>query len=167
MGFAILAPLQQAASQCDDSETAFDRGGRWGRGVLSAPRALGGKRFSGIRSSPILNIPTREAGTSTRYNASCQATNSCSVIKLLLVLQVATVQLPAPEKTFPEDFTQIRGVRELSDGRVIVSDRLDKGVVVADFTRGTMLKIGRTGSGPAEYRLPTGLSAMPSTPNTP
>ena len=72
------------------------------------------------------------------------------MIHLLLALQTATVQLPAPDKTFPIDFTQIRGVRELADGRVIVSDRLDKGVVVADFTRGTMVKIGRTGSGPAE-----------------
>ena len=83
------------------------------------------------------------------------------MLHLVLALQVATVQLPAPDRVFPVDFTQIRGARELTDGRVIVSDRLDKGVVVADFAKGTIARIGRTGPGPAEYRLPTGLSPMP------
>ncbi|HEY5547832.1 MAG TPA: hypothetical protein VIK50_17385 [Gemmatimonadaceae bacterium] len=82
------------------------------------------------------------------------------IINLLFAVQ-ATLQLQAPERVLPVDFTQIRGVRELSDGRVLVSDRLDKGVVVADFARGSTTAIGRTGSGPAEYRLPTGLSPMP------
>ena len=85
---------------------------------------------------------------------------------LLLALQAvvqppATLVLPAPDRTLQVDFTQIRGVRELADGRVIISDRLDRGVVVADFTRHTTTPIGRTGSGPAEYRLPTVLSPMP------
>jgi hypothetical protein len=88
------------------------------------------------------------------------------MIALLLALQT-TAQSPvvrdlgAPDRTFPIDFTQIRGARELSDGRVLVSDRLDKGVVVADFARGTITSIGRTGSGPTEYRMPTTLSPMP------
>ena len=88
------------------------------------------------------------------------------MLAILLALQTAaqaptTRQLAAPDKVFPIDFTQIRGARELPDGRVLVSDRLDKGVVVADFARGTLTPIGRTGSGPAEYRLPTALSPMP------
>jgi hypothetical protein len=89
------------------------------------------------------------------------------MLSILFVIQVATTPSPpsltlsAPDRVFPVDFTQIRGTRELPDGRVIVSDRLDKGVVVADFVRGTIARIGRTGSGPAEYRLPTGLSPMP------
>jgi len=83
------------------------------------------------------------------------------VLKFIFALQAATAQLGSPAAVFPVDFTQIRGVRELTDGRVIVSDRLDKGVVVADFAKGTIVKIGRTGPGPAEYRLPTGLSPMP------
>ena len=85
---------------------------------------------------------------------------------LLLALQAvaqppAALVLPAPDRTLQVDFTQIRGVRELADGRVIITDRLDKGVVVADFTRNSTTPIGRTGSGPAEYRLPTVLSPMP------
>jgi hypothetical protein len=89
------------------------------------------------------------------------------MFKLILLIQTTTAQAPAPltlaapDRVLPVDFTQIRGTRELTDGRVLVSDRLDKGVVVADFTRGTITPIGRTGSGPAEYRLPTGLSPMP------
>ena len=89
------------------------------------------------------------------------------MLRLLLVIQAATAHTPAtltlaaPDRVFPVDFTQIRGTRELSDGRVIISDRLDKGVVVADFSRGTITPIGRTGSGPAEYRMPTSLSPMP------
>ena len=90
------------------------------------------------------------------------------MLHILFAIQAAAAQSPtiltlaAPDRVFPVDFTQIRGTRELSDGRVIVSDRLDKGVVVADFSRGTITRIGRTGSGPAEYRLPTSLSPMPS-----
>jgi hypothetical protein len=88
------------------------------------------------------------------------------MIAILFALQAAAkspavVDLSKPDRVFPIDFTQIRGARELSDGRVILSDRLDKGVVAVDFTRGTLTPIGRTGSGPAEYRLPTTLSPMP------
>ena len=88
------------------------------------------------------------------------------MLTLLLALQVSTAQpvtltLAAPERTLAIDFTQIRAVRELPDGRVLVTDRLDKGLGVADFIRNTFTPIGRTGSGPAEYRLPTALAAMP------
>jgi len=89
------------------------------------------------------------------------------MLHILFAIQAAAAQSPAiltlaaPDRVFPVDFTQIRGTRELPDGRVLVSDRLDKGVVVADFSRVTITRIGRTGSGPAEYRLPTSLSPMP------
>ena len=88
------------------------------------------------------------------------------MLAFFLALQVTaafpqTVPLAAPERTLDIDFTQIRAVRELPDGRVIITDRLDKGVVVADFNRNTFTPIGRTGSGPAEYRMPTALSPMP------
>jgi hypothetical protein len=66
-----------------------------------------------------------------------------------------------PERVLAVDFTQVRGLRELPDGRVIISDRLDRGVVLADFRSGAITPIGRTGRGPAEYRLPTALSPMP------
>lgn len=70
------------------------------------------------------------------------------------------VRLATPERVLREEFTQIRGVRELRDGRVLISDRLDKGVVAGDFEANSVLRIGRTGRGPAEYRMPTALLPM-------
>jgi hypothetical protein len=71
------------------------------------------------------------------------------------------VRLGTPDRVLAEEFTQIRGVRELPDGRVLVTDRLDKGLGVADFRASTFQRIGRTGRGPAEYRMPAALMPMP------
>src|SRR6185503_11441618 len=83
-----------------------------------------------------------------------------------LTLQTApqaprNVTLDKPDAVLNADFSQIRGVRELRDGRVLVSDRLDRGVVVATFGTGDVKPIGRTGRGPTEYSLPTGLFPLP------
>ena len=66
-----------------------------------------------------------------------------------------------PERTLPHEFTQVRGFRELADGRVLLTDRLDEKLLVADFTGGTTTQIGRTGAGPAEYRMPGVIHAWP------
>lgn len=62
--------------------------------------------------------------------------------------------------TFPDGFGAVRGVRELPDGRVLVSDGLGKAVVVWDLSGGADT-IGGIGGGPAEYQLPDGLWALP------
>lgn len=64
----------------------------------------------------------------------------------------AIARLGAPSAALPEDFSVIATVRELSDGRVLVSDEKEGRVVVADFSNGSVLQIGRTGAGPGEYR---------------
>jgi hypothetical protein len=61
------------------------------------------------------------------------------------------VRLGAPTATLAEEFSNIVGVRELRDGRVLVSDRREKRVVVADFAKGTVEQVGRAGEGPLEY----------------
>ena len=71
------------------------------------------------------------------------------------------ITLDKPDAVLSAEFTQIRGVRELPDGRVLVSDRLDRGVVVATFGTNDVKPISRTGRGPAEYRLPTALIPLP------
>jgi len=72
-----------------------------------------------------------------------------------------TVRLAAPTATVSEEFSAIRGVRELSDGRVLVSDYIDQRVVLVDLTRGTVtLRVGK-GGGPQEARLPTRLVPIP------
>ncbi|MEP7326691.1 MAG: hypothetical protein ABI836_12135, partial [Gemmatimonadota bacterium] len=52
------------------------------------------------------------------------------------------------------EFTQVGGVFELRDGRILVSDRRDEAVLVADVTTGRTQPVGRKGSGPEEYRMP-------------
>ena len=71
------------------------------------------------------------------------------------------VRLSAPSATLAEEFAAIRGVRELADGRVLVSDYLDQRVVLADFARGSVTVRVAEGSGPGEARLPTRLIALP------
>ena len=69
--------------------------------------------------------------------------------------------LRSPEAVLPGEFSQIRGVRELRDGRVLVTDRIEERVIAADFASGKQTTIGRTGTGPAEFHLPAALSPMP------
>ena len=67
------------------------------------------------------------------------------------------VRIGAPNAALPEEFSSVRGVRELPDGRVLVSDYLDQRVVVVDFERGTVVTRVSKGGGPREARLPTRL----------
>jgi hypothetical protein len=75
--------------------------------------------------------------------------------------EAAPTELAGPPQAFREPFSSLAGVRELSDGRVIVTDRLEKAVRVLDFTAGSMDEIGRVGSGPGEFQLPGRLLPMP------
>jgi hypothetical protein len=67
--------------------------------------------------------------------------------------------LRAPDRRLPVEFTRITGFYELGDGRVLVSDRGEEAVMVADFAAGRATPIGRKGSGPGEYRLPSRIIA--------
>jgi len=55
-------------------------------------------------------------------------------------------------------FTDVRAVRELSDGRLLVSDRF--GLVLVDWRASEVITIGRKGEGPGEYVIPGGLYAL-------
>lgn len=63
-------------------------------------------------------------------------------------------QLTKPDAEFPEPFTQVTGLRELRDGRLVVIDSRDKIVEIVDFKGGNATKVGREGSGPGEYAFP-------------
>jgi len=67
------------------------------------------------------------------------------------------VVLSEPDRTFPEAFSSISGLRELPDGRVMVSDRLGKALILVNLAAGSADTIGRVGGGPGEYNLPAGL----------
>lgn len=63
---------------------------------------------------------------------------------------------------FAEPFSNITGIRELSDGRLIVADQLERHVSFVDFAAGSVRQIGREGRGPGEYTTPSGLISLPN-----
>lgn len=73
---------------------------------------------------------------------------------LVAVAQQAPRPLPAPEVSFEEPFSSVTALRELASGKVLVADARDKVLSLVDFKAGTQTKLGREGSGPAEYGLP-------------
>lgn len=77
------------------------------------------------------------------------------------VAQAPLRTLAKPDVEYAEPFTQINGIRELRDGRVIVSDLREKIVQVVDLEANSAEKIGREGSGPGEYAMPLRLLALP------
>jgi hypothetical protein len=90
-------------------------------------------------------------------------TRFCLAAACALVCADATAQsapvlrLTTPDGTLSEQFTLVRGVRELPDGRLLLTDWLEQRLAVADFRTQSVTDIGRTGSGPGEYRLPSAL----------
>ena len=71
--------------------------------------------------------------------------------------EAQVVRLSTPNATVAEEFSAIRGVRELADGRLLVSDYIDQRVVLVDLNRGSVVLRVSKGSGPHEARLPTRL----------
>jgi hypothetical protein len=69
----------------------------------------------------------------------------------------ARVALDEPDVTFPVAFSSVAGLRELSDGRVMVSDRLGQALMIVNMDAGTADTIGRMGGGPGEYSSPSRL----------
>jgi hypothetical protein len=65
-----------------------------------------------------------------------------------------------PDAMLGEPFSRIRGIRELSDGRVLVVDQIEKGLFLADFAADRRTMLGHNGPGPEEYDAPTGILAL-------
>lgn len=70
-------------------------------------------------------------------------------------------RLSQPEARYPEPFSMIGGIRELADGRVMVSDPIEEALVVLNLATGQSSPVGRVGQGPGEYKSPDRLFAMP------
>jgi hypothetical protein len=73
-----------------------------------------------------------------------------------------TQTLSAAPKEFADGFTSVFGFRELSDGRVIIADLMERSVWLIDLTAGTRKPIGRQGAGPEEFSMPAGVFAIPN-----
>lgn len=76
--------------------------------------------------------------------------------------QPAVVRLTQPDLEHAESFTRVSGLRELSDGRVVVVDASAREIRISDMKAGTSQRIGRVGSGPGEYQFPAGVFALGS-----
>jgi hypothetical protein len=74
---------------------------------------------------------------------------------------VPTVKVTKPDATFAEPFSSVMGLRELADGRVIVSDRLERTVALVDLASGDLTPIGHEGQGPGEHAMPGPLFPLP------
>ena len=62
--------------------------------------------------------------------------------------------------TIGSAFTDVKGVRELEDGRTLVIDWNERELVVFDWSSLESRRIGRSGDGPGEYRHPSLLIAL-------
>ncbi|HSM18486.1 MAG TPA: hypothetical protein VK845_15970 [Gemmatimonadales bacterium] len=73
-----------------------------------------------------------------------------------------TVRLGQPNATYDEPFSALSGLRELSDGTLLVGDRIDQVIQHVDLASGSGRPVGRKGAGPGEYDTPMGLYALPN-----
>lgn len=81
---------------------------------------------------------------------------------VLSAQKVERVVLDRPDASLSESFSSVSGLRELSDGRLIVADRLEKAVRFVDFAADIVEQIGHVGQGPGEYKTPGALLPLPN-----
>ena len=65
------------------------------------------------------------------------------------------------EVAYPEAFSFLNGVRELSDGSIMVADPLSQVVLKLDLVAGMADTLGRVGEGPGEYMQPDQVFPLP------
>lgn len=70
--------------------------------------------------------------------------------------------LAPPDARLSHEFSFISSVRELADGRILVTDGRESRVVVADLTTNAVRDVGRRGAGPREYASALPLSRLPA-----
>ncbi len=72
----------------------------------------------------------------------------------------ALVQLEL-DASYPEPFSYLSGVREMSDGRILAADPLGQVLLSIDLESGAADTIGGVGGGPGEYEQPDRVFALP------
>ncbi|MGE0354600.1 MAG: hypothetical protein AB7I33_04000 [Gemmatimonadales bacterium] len=83
------------------------------------------------------------------------------LVPTLSAQNVSERRLTTADASFNHAFSAIRGVRELPDGRVLVSDGIDEVLMAVDLRTAKADTIGRTGQGPGEYKTPDALFPLP------
>jgi hypothetical protein len=90
-------------------------------------------------------------------------------VALALALSVGYADAQLPERRLPakpeavteEPFSDLRSVRELADGRLLVLDMRDQTIQLVDLDKGTAEAVARRGKGPGEYAQATALVPWP------
>jgi hypothetical protein len=67
--------------------------------------------------------------------------------------QQRSVTLGAPNARLQAEFSDLTTLRELADGRVLLFDRREERLMVADFATGMVRDVARRGQGPAEFEF--------------
>jgi len=85
-------------------------------------------------------------------------------MSFLMFTGTLVAQEPAPRKltriaSFEADFASISRIRELPDGRILVSDPKEPTLYLIDLVARNRIRLGRQGAGPGEYIRPGGLFA--------
>ena len=83
---------------------------------------------------------------------------SCSDAAEVDVSALVQLELDA---SYPEPFSYLSGVREMSDGRILAADPLGQVLLSIDLESGTADTIGGVGGGPEEYEQPDRVFAIP------
>lgn len=100
-----------------------------------------------------------------RYQQRLLVSYVCALIALgcrgdLPVASDAQISLGRPAGTFAEPFTRITSVRELTDGRVIITDFIERRIMVGRFDGSAASPVGRRGPGPTEWSSAQPLRAL-------
>lgn len=81
-------------------------------------------------------------------------TTLCLLVTLARALpaqSLPAITLAAANATLDDDFVGLTSVRELADGRVLLTDGRDQQIYLADFTTRRATAVSRKGKGPLEY----------------
>ena len=84
----------------------------------------------------------------------------CAAMSTLALAQDPPLRtLTKYDLEYTEPFSCISGLRELSDGRIVVADQREKLLQIINLRSGAVVKVGREGQGPGEWGVPAGLFA--------
>ena len=83
-----------------------------------------------------------------------------SIPALGFAQQPLTIKLQPHDARLETGFTAVGSIRELSDGRILVTDPRDLGLVIADLKTGDVKPVSRKGAGPGEYGMAAPVHAI-------
>lgn len=93
-------------------------------------------------------LPLRSAKRSP-WNMSCLLVMLCPFS--VTAQPITQIPLKPASATLHAEFVSVTSVREIADGRVIVTDGSDRTLYLADFVKNSATVLGRKGKGPKEW----------------